>query len=138
MPSMHTIFMGMSEIFKDVKYLYIKRFAGLLGENLDVTFAGMFISPQLAASISILKKLFLAIQMFAGSIATSTYTAFAFNFNRENKDQTKLLLKDTFYITDCIQGFGLVAVLVTLNPILYLWIGYPLELSYFFCILKIL
>jgi O-antigen/teichoic acid export membrane protein len=135
MPSMHTIFMGMSEIFKDVKYLYIKRFAGLLGENLDVTFAGMFISPQLAASISILKKLFLAIQMFAGSIATSTYTAFAFNFNRENKDQTKLLLKDTFYITDCIQGFGLVAVLVTINSILYLWIGYPLELSYFFCIL---
>lgn len=134
-PSLQNIFIGLKELFKDVKYLYIKRVSGLLGENLDITFAGIFISPQLAASISILKKLFLAIQMFAVNIATSSYTAFAFNFNRENKDVTKSRLKDSFYITDCIQGFGLVAMLAVLNPLLYLWIGYPLELSYFFSLL---
>ena len=76
-------------LLKDIKFLYLRRFSTITSENLETAVAGIFFSTEIAAFISIIKRLFVAIQMFSTGIAMSTYASLSHIFAGSDKTRLK-------------------------------------------------
>ena len=125
-------------LFKDVKFLYLRKFSTITSENLETAVAGVFFSTEIAAFISIIKRLFIAIQMFSTGIAMSTYTSLSHVFAGSDKPKLKNAVDKTVYSFQLVHLFGTSLILANVGPLIFIWLGEDLFFDYSFIILMAL
>tara|TARA_B100000767_G_scaffold270807_1_gene295236 strand:- start:111 stop:1625 length:1515 start_codon:yes stop_codon:yes gene_type:complete len=123
------------DLFNDIKYLYLKRFSKVLGDNFETSIAGILFNTQVAGAFAIMKKLIQSIQLFSNGIATSAFSSMAHVFEGNDKSRLKLSLNKAIYASDLIQVFGISALFLAYKPFLFLWLGQEITLGYFFMML---
>ena len=121
-------------LFHDIKYFYLKRFSSSLAENLETSMAGIFFSTEVSGSVSIIKKLIMSISLFSNSISSSIFSSMSHSFAENNPDSLKSALIKTIYASDLIQIFGLCILFLAYKPLLFVWLGQDIDLSYLFII----
>ena len=127
--------LGFLSLFKDIKFLYLRRFSAITSENIETAVAGILFSTEIAAFISILKRIFVAIQMFSTGIATSTYTSLSHIFSGLERDRLREVVKNTIYSFQLIHLFGTSIIIASLGPLIFLWLEEELIFDYSFVLL---
>ncbi len=125
-------------LFKDIKFLYLRRFSTITSENLETAVAGIFFSTEIAAFISIIKRLFIAIQMFSTGIAMSTYASLSHIFAGNDKPKLKNAVDKTVYSFQLVHLFGTSLILANVGPLIFIWLGEDLFFDYSFIVLMAL
>lgn len=122
-------------LFKDLKFLYLRRFSTITSDNIETAVAGIFFSTEIAAFISILKRLFVSIQMFSIGVATSTYAALSHAFSENNQNLLRNAINKTIYSFHLVHLLGTSLVLASISPLLHLWLEEALFFDYLFILL---
>jgi O-antigen/teichoic acid export membrane protein len=130
--------LGFLSLFKDIKFLYLRKFSSITSENIETAVAGILFSTEIAAFLSILKRIFVAIQMFSTGIATSTYTSLSHVFSRLERDRLREAIKNIIYSFQLIHLFGTSIILASLGPLIFLWLEEKLIFDYSFVLLMAL
>lgn len=122
-------------LFKDVKFLYLRRLSSITSENIETAVAGIFFTTEIAAFISIIKRLFISIQMFSTGIAISTYTSLSHVFAENNQDKLKNAVGRTIYSFQLVHLFGSSLILASVGPLIFVWLGENLIFDFSFIFL---
>jgi O-antigen/teichoic acid export membrane protein len=130
--------LGFLSLFKDIKFLYLRKFSSITSENIETAVAGILFSTEIAAFLSILKRIFVAIQMFSTGIATSTYTSLSHVFSGLERDRLREAIKNIIYSFQLIHLFGTSIILASLGPLIFLWLEEKLIFDYSFVLLMAL
>ncbi|MDC0222850.1 hypothetical protein OAK29_01890 [Gammaproteobacteria bacterium] len=115
--------------------MYLRRFSTITSENIEYLISGIFLNTEIAASISIIKRLFISVQLFSISIGTSAYTSLAHKFSESSIGDLAAVLRKTIYSFQLIHLTGSVMVIAAISPILSLWLGSELLFSYLIILL---
>ena len=124
----------LDSLLRDIKFLYLRRFSTITSENIEYLVSGIFLSTEISGSISIIKRLFISVQLFSISIGTSTYTSLAHKFSESSIEDLAAVLRKTIYSFQLIHFTGSSMVIAAISPILSLWLGTDLLFSYFIII----
>lgn len=125
-------------LYKDIKYLYLRKFSAITSENIETAVAGIIFSTEIAAFISIIKRIFVAIQMFSTGIATSTYTSLSHAFSGIEIFRLREAVEKTIYSFQLIHLFGTSIILASVGPLIFLWLQEDLIFEYSFVLLMAL
>jgi len=125
-------------LFKDIKFLYLRKFSSITSENIETAVAGIFFSTEIAAFISIIKRLFVAIQMFSTGIAVSTYTSLSHAFSVNNQSSLRNAIDKTIYSFQLVHLFGTSLILASVGPLIFIWLKEDLFFDYSFILMMAL
>lgn len=128
-------FIKIKSLLKDLKYLYLRRISNATSDNIEIAISGIFFTTELAASISIIKRLFIAIQMFSSAVSTSIYTSLVHIFSENNLDNVRSVLNKSIYSFHLMHIFGTVIILANISPLIFLWLDKELFFSYSFILM---
>jgi O-antigen/teichoic acid export membrane protein len=128
-------FIKIKPLLSDLKYLYLKRISNATSENIEIAISGIFFATELAGSISIIKRLFNAIQMFSSNVSNSIYTSLTHIFSENNATHIRVTLNKSIYSFHLIHIFGTVIILANISPLISLWLDKELFFSYVFILL---